>query len=62
MPLSANKAVKLSLEGVPLTLTIPSPCPIKPSDVHSISHRQMQSPIFCTTCSEAVREIGVNDT
>ncbi len=29
---------------------MPSPCPIKPSDVHSMSQRQIHSPIFCTTC------------
>lgn len=37
---------------IPLTLTRPVPCPIKPSDVHKTSYNDMHSPIFWTTCTE----------
>jgi len=35
---------------VPLTLTSPVPWPMRPSDVHRMSQREMKRPSFWTTC------------
>lgn len=37
-------------EQIPFTLTMPVPCPMRPSDAERISYTQMQRPIFWTTC------------
>lgn len=55
MLLDLKSAIQSGSEGPdrPLTLIVPLPCPISPSEVHRTSYREIQSPIFGMTWSSS---------